>query len=100
MTSPETFNPFEETEEGKPEENAIDPEKSQFKFTKEDRVRLEKKLLEDMVPDKIRREGLSQEEVDLLVGTKLEEMEEEISRKQNEERGRKEKKLKDEEELQ
>lgn len=98
MANREIFKPEETFEET--EENAIDPEESRFKFNEEDRARMEKELLEGMVPDKIRREGLSQEEVDLLVGTKLEEMEEEISRKQNEERRKKEKKLKDEEELQ
>ena len=96
MTGPEIFKPkgtFEETEESETEENAIDPEESQFKFTTE---KEREKALKKMVLDEDARERMPQDVKDLLLKGK----EEEIREKQNEEKRREEKKLKDEEELQ
>ena len=67
MTGPETFKPFEETEEGKLEENAIDPEKSQFRFTTEEE---KEKALKKMVPDEDAFEHMSQEVKDLFLESK------------------------------
>lgn len=104
MTDPETFKPketFEETEEKEPDQKKLDPERSQFKFAEGDITPTKREeIIQKMFPNKITRERTPEDVIDFMVKAKIEEMEEEISRKQNEERRRKEKKLKDEEELQ
>lgn len=75
MANQEIPKPFEETQEGKP-----DPEKSQFRFTEEEK----EKELKKMAPDKDTLDHMSQDVKNLLLDSK----EKEIRERQDEDRDR------------
>ena len=89
MTGPETFRPFEETEEGKPDQKELDPERSQFKFAEGDITPAKREeIIQKMFPNKITRERTPEDVINFMVKAKIEEMEEEIREKQDEDRDR------------